>query len=402
MLANRLAIRLLAVFILFNAARTLPAQTQVQIAAPRPANDSTAPPAGFLTLTSRPDGADIYLDGTIVGRAPISALKTRVGRHLLAVMKDGYCDFFDSINVVSGSEISKSVQLDSACGFEVKTIPEDAAVYVRDVYVGKSPLVINVRKAGWATIKISKRDFVLYQRNILLEPGKTSDVMAELVPRFGTFTLDSYDENISASLDGKPCQTESLHDMMVLAGTHQLVVRRLAEGDSLSDEFFLNVGDQCRWGVRFDQYTLKWTIISALVPGSGQILDGSFLKGAGILAGFLASTALAITSSNDYRNKVNDFNNAFNAYSHLTDEQAAQQAEQMLKDKHAALKLPYNLQFVGVLVAAAVYVYSLVDALIFHTRENRLFQLSNGQSDVLLPSVAISTGTVRCGLSISF
>ena len=59
---------------------------------------------GTVQVTSNPDGADVYSDGSFVGNAP-SMLKLAPGKHTVSVKSAGHKDWSRDITVQSGSEV---------------------------------------------------------------------------------------------------------------------------------------------------------------------------------------------------------------------------------------------------------------------------------------------------------
>jgi serine/threonine protein kinase len=74
--------------------------------------DAARPPAavagssgrftGALTVVSRPPGATVYLDGSLVGTAPLSLPSVTAGSHAIRLEHDGYRRWTSAIRVVAG------------------------------------------------------------------------------------------------------------------------------------------------------------------------------------------------------------------------------------------------------------------------------------------------------------
>ena len=73
-------------------------------------DQSTAAPAK-VAIRSTPDGAEIYLDGQMIGSTP-SSLELPAGTHELSVRLPGYHDWTRSMRVLSGSEINLDAKLE--------------------------------------------------------------------------------------------------------------------------------------------------------------------------------------------------------------------------------------------------------------------------------------------------
>jgi serine/threonine protein kinase len=57
--------------------------------------------AGVLVVDSRPAGAKVFLDGTLVGTTPVSLPTVRAGEHAVRLERDGYRRWSSSVRVVS-------------------------------------------------------------------------------------------------------------------------------------------------------------------------------------------------------------------------------------------------------------------------------------------------------------
>jgi hypothetical protein len=73
---------------------------------PRPAPATATPGTagrftGVLVLDSRPPGAKIFLDGTLVGTTPMLLQAVRAGEHAVRIERDGYKNWSSSVRVVS-------------------------------------------------------------------------------------------------------------------------------------------------------------------------------------------------------------------------------------------------------------------------------------------------------------
>jgi hypothetical protein len=73
--------------------------------------DSAAQPPAKVAVHSEPAGAEIYLDGQLIGSTP-STVELPAGTHELSVRLSGYQDWVRNLRVLSGSEINLDAKLD--------------------------------------------------------------------------------------------------------------------------------------------------------------------------------------------------------------------------------------------------------------------------------------------------
>lgn len=77
--------------------------SQEDAAANKAATPSPAEATGTVSLTSNPDGADVYVDGQFYGNSP-ATLKLKPGKHTIGVKMAGYKDWSRDISTDSGGE----------------------------------------------------------------------------------------------------------------------------------------------------------------------------------------------------------------------------------------------------------------------------------------------------------
>ncbi|MGH9747673.1 MAG: PEGA domain-containing protein [Candidatus Acidiferrales bacterium] len=73
--------------------------------------DQSAQPPARVAVHSDPSGAEIYLDGQLIGSTP-SSVELPAGNHELSVRLSGYQDWTRTMRVLSGSEINLEAKLE--------------------------------------------------------------------------------------------------------------------------------------------------------------------------------------------------------------------------------------------------------------------------------------------------
>ena len=99
---------------------------------------------GAVYLSTLPGGADVWIDGTYVGRSPVLVDALVAGRHVVTVTKSGWNVQEIDLSIDAGTVLMKSLQLarsaksaSSSRGvFSVRGLPPGAAIAVDGVPVG--------------------------------------------------------------------------------------------------------------------------------------------------------------------------------------------------------------------------------------------------------------------------
>jgi len=99
----------------------IPAGVAVRTAVEPSENAKVAAPAGqaqsapeapeSLAVTSNPDGAEVYVDGSLIGNAPVT-LKLTAGKHTIRVSISGYKDWVREISAESGTQAHLTAALE--------------------------------------------------------------------------------------------------------------------------------------------------------------------------------------------------------------------------------------------------------------------------------------------------
>jgi hypothetical protein len=75
-----------------------------------PVSAASSSAKGTVTVTSTPDGADVYVDDNFVGNAP-ATLKLLPGKHTVKVQQDGYKAWTKDVSVFADSEANLKASL---------------------------------------------------------------------------------------------------------------------------------------------------------------------------------------------------------------------------------------------------------------------------------------------------
>ncbi|MDQ6941717.1 MAG: PEGA domain-containing protein, partial [Candidatus Eremiobacteraeota bacterium] len=73
-----------------------------------------AVPTGSLYVTTLPTGADVWIDGTYVGRSPLVLGALAGGRHTIGLTKTGWDPLQLDVSVVAGQTTLSSTRLEPA------------------------------------------------------------------------------------------------------------------------------------------------------------------------------------------------------------------------------------------------------------------------------------------------
>ncbi len=188
-----------------------------------------ANPTGILEVEANATGAMVFVDGDLIGEAPILELVS-AGRHTIRVERAGYAPFEQSITI----KVDTSVQLKANLmrldpGLEVRIDVENAKVYLDGKHIGTGrKVVLDPATAGLHDLLVEHEAFGVWEGKVRLEPGALTPVELKLRGSLGSVVVHSDPEGARIQFDGKDYgPTPSTIDP-VKVGNHGLRLR--AEG----------------------------------------------------------------------------------------------------------------------------------------------------------------------------
>lgn len=140
--------------------------------------ESPHPIYGFLTASSNPSGATVYLNGKEEGVTPLREKQVLVGNYTVTFSKSGYKDETRNITVTKGDNTDVSASLNGFCRATLYSDPTFAPVYIDGKYVGLTPHRFDLF-TGTYKVVINKEGYLPYSKNISLS-ASTPDITVKL------------------------------------------------------------------------------------------------------------------------------------------------------------------------------------------------------------------------------
>jgi len=165
----------------------VPAGTQV----PVNANLVPAPQqTGSLSVTSTPNGADVYIDGRYWSSTPAVIPGLAPGSHTVRVHKAGYDEFITTVTVYAGQRtpvpVTFSPSPPDVGSIEVSSDPAGASLFLDGHYMGltrssETSDLTSVRP-GLHTVQLTLDDYQTYTQTVQVTAGNVMSITARLTP----------------------------------------------------------------------------------------------------------------------------------------------------------------------------------------------------------------------------
>lgn len=148
------------------------------------------PQSGSLSITSEPNGADIYVDGQYRGPTPSIVPGLAPGSHTVRVHKAGYDEFISTVTVYAGQitrvPVTFSPPPPGVGSLEVSSDPAGASLFLDGHYMGLTPAGdtydLTSVTAGLHTVQLKLDDYQTYTQTVQVTAGRIITINARLSP----------------------------------------------------------------------------------------------------------------------------------------------------------------------------------------------------------------------------
>ena len=222
----------------------------LQASMPAQKSYSLTPEYGLVLIKTKPEGADIRVNGVSIGTSPMLVTTLVAGeKHSIELVKTGYGT--KKINILPEGRKpvvrEETLALDSGT-IKCNTEPAGAMVFVNGVEKGESPVEISNVAKGVVSVRVKLDGYRDEIRELRIAPGETQELNLALKGLPAKLTVVSSPESARVFVDddyqGKSPVTVSTlksgaHKIRVEMPGHAPVVREieLANGEERTEEF---------------------------------------------------------------------------------------------------------------------------------------------------------------------
>jgi hypothetical protein len=129
-------------------------------------------PHGTLKVQSAVPNAEVFVDGSSLGRAPIDRPDMDPGKHYVVVHKDGFTDFKREIMIIENQTVALVADLSATGSVKVISSPEGADLRIDGELVGKTPVVRDGVGTGEHVLEIDLKGYFTHKETIKIEGGR--------------------------------------------------------------------------------------------------------------------------------------------------------------------------------------------------------------------------------------
>lgn len=241
---------------------------------------------GILKVRSNVEAAEVWVDGALLGKAPMTKY-IAVGSHQVRVVADNYDPFVRKVEVTADKTVEVQAQLTPGPGTVELVGPPGARLTLDGVDKGALPLRIPAPSAGTHKWSVTAPKYETGTGSFDYVSGKNLLIAVELTPSRGIWVVESTPAGATVRLDGEEVGKTPLRLTDIEPGPHTVVIDGGADGLVVRS---VDTSDGSRGEVKANLPKSGATLEIATGSPNGQVfIDGALVgTGAKVTVGPLA------------------------------------------------------------------------------------------------------------------
>jgi len=142
--------------------------------------------AGWLTLYSTPDNADVAIDGKVIGQTPLTNYQLTPGSYTVKFAYNGQVSQ-QQLTIMAGKTTEYTHRFEGLGSLRILTTSSGSEILINGKLAGQSPLLVEGLAPGTYTIVASKVGYTTAERTVTLGQGEHQELLLT-VRRLGLFS----------------------------------------------------------------------------------------------------------------------------------------------------------------------------------------------------------------------
>ncbi len=163
------------------------------------------PLPGKVSFETRPEDAQVLIDGEAVGNTPLAALPVDAGPHELRLLAERYLPYREDIEI-TGMEVAQTFAVDlepAWANIAISSVPVGATVYVDGEERGETPALLEILQ-GEHIVELRMPRFSSWQQTLSVSAGVHQNLEPiTLLPAEGLLVLSSRPSGANVTVDGE-------------------------------------------------------------------------------------------------------------------------------------------------------------------------------------------------------
>jgi hypothetical protein len=227
-----------------------------------------------IKVQSDPPGANVIIDGIDKGKTPCSVEDVLQGEHTLKLIKPGFKEYIEKINLSKVEETPINIRLNEIlAAIEVISNPAEARVTLDNELKGRTPLVISGLRDGTYSIEIEKPGYEKLTKEVVIknkEDGKLDVTLDKATGGLVLNVLPLGSTIVIASTENKAISGSTPYSVDLAPGSYDVEVTK-AGYDRFSSKLEVKIRETTTKTISLNKIFVKDTIVALK---DGRIREG--------------------------------------------------------------------------------------------------------------------------------
>ena len=183
------------------------------------------PNHGFVSITSSPSGATVYINGRQVGKTPYLSDKLAVGSYSVQLAKDMYQSASETVIVSDNNTTPLNVTLNANFAEPTFTVADkDAEIWINGEKKGTGSWTGRLA-AGAYKVEVRKYSHYTVTQSVEFENGDNPQITLDVpMPIYGRLDVNTTPMDAEVLVDGKKVGRSPMLISDILLGSHQITL----------------------------------------------------------------------------------------------------------------------------------------------------------------------------------
>ena len=189
--------------------------------------DALALLQGFISVSSTPEGAEVYLNGELKGTTPFTTEGIREGSYAVDIQKENYSVSHQTVNVMAGetTEIIEKLTLIPGT-LVINSDPVGSTILLDGEKIGVTPFEIKEIISGSHKLILKKENYQDLSKDIIINPGKKEIFQVNLTAIFGSLYIPDFINGSVVYIDNIRKFPVNNRFNNLETGTHQIKIEK--------------------------------------------------------------------------------------------------------------------------------------------------------------------------------
>ncbi|WOF17056.1 PEGA domain-containing protein [Methanoplanus sp. FWC-SCC4] len=208
---------------------------------------------GAYSITTRPEGARIFVDGEFQGISNTVLYGLLTGEHEILLTLENYSDFKKTVLIredLPGSltHVFESLPVKGRIIFT--SAPLGADIFLNENLTGITPFTLDETEPGIYDVRIKMPGYETWEKTLSVEAGRITEITAELVPAKAEILIETVPDGASVVIDGV-LKGDTPLTVSTEQGEHGIIIYRFG---------YENISETFRTG--YQGIKLSYTLVS--------------------------------------------------------------------------------------------------------------------------------------------